>query len=198
MEDKLKPLSKSLINKIRNSQTRLKIEDYGKLLSIKDYTEREISEMYYGIYKEKKMLLTDDDLFINLNEIISSSCILENVSYYKKPTKENLKNNSHNIISNIRTFYIKDYFLISESEIEGLKKHKITKYLYKIGFLNKGRGKFSELFSIANDYQTLQYGIYPKDLFHPIKRYINGMFFNDDYAISEFKVVSDIKIESGN
>ena len=144
------------------------------------------------------MLLTDDDLFINLNEIVSSTCILENVSYYKKPNKEDLKTNSHNIISNIRTFYIKDYFLNSKNKIEGSKKHKITNYLHKVGFLNRGRGKFSNLYSIANDYQKLQYGIYPKDLFHPIKKYLNGMFFNDDYAISDFTVESEIALEKNH
>jgi len=198
--EKLKTIQKSRINKTRNfpSENGLAFEKYGKSKDFSDYTEREISEMILGIYKDSKNLLVDGDYFVDLNKVNATKCVLETVSYYKKPTLEDYKTNSHNSIANIRTFYVKNYFLITDEEINGIKEHKITRYLHKIGFLNQGRNQFRGLYSIANDYGTLLFGKYPKDLFHPIKRYINGLFFNDDYKISEFIFDSEIEIHTGN
>ncbi|WP_272151864.1 hypothetical protein [Tenacibaculum aiptasiae] len=196
--EKLKSIPKSRINKIRKSENNggLNFKELGKSENIEDYSDREITEMIYGIYKDSKHLLIDD-LFLDLNEVSSTLCILERVSYLKKPTLDDYKTNHHNRISNIRTFYIKNYFLITGNKINGQKKHNITRYLHKIGFLNQGRNEFRGLYSISNDYKTMLNGKYPKDLFHPIKRYINGLFFNNDYKISDFKVKSEIKIHTG-
>ena len=38
--------------------------------------------------------------------------------------------------------------------------------------------------------QSFKEGYFPKDLYHPIKRKINGLFFDDDYRINDFKVIS--------
>ena len=198
--EKLKTIPKSRINRIKNfpSDSGLAFQKFGKSKNIKDYTEREISEKILGIYKDTKNLLVDGDYFVDLTKVTATKCVLETVSYYKKPTLEDYKTNFHNSIANIRTFYIKNYFLITAEEIGGTKEHKITIYLNKIGFLNQGRNQYRGLFSIANDYGTLLFGKYPKDLFHPIKRYINGLFFNDDYKISDFVFESDIEIHTGN
>lgn len=194
--EKIKKIEKSKINKVYNrpDQSGLMYKLYGKSVNIDDYSEREINEMLLGIYRDTKHLLVDGDYFVNLENVIKSECILQDVSYYKKPTLKTFKDNSINIISNIRTFYVKDYYIITNQTVGGITKHKITKYLHKIGFLNSGRGKYRGLFSIANDYQTLQGGNYPKDLFHPIKRYINSLFFSDDYKISDFEVVTSLTI----
>jgi hypothetical protein len=198
--EKLKTIPKSRINKIRNSQTEsgLAFKKLGRSKNIIDYTEREITEMIFGIYKDTKNLLVDGDRFLDLTKVTSTKCVLENVTYYKNPTLDDYKTNYHNRINNIRTFYVKNYFLITEEEINGTKVHEITRYLYKIGFLNQGRNKFRGLYSIANNYKTLLFGKYPKDLFHPIKRYVNGLFFNNDYKVSEFTVESEIKIHTAN
>ena len=197
--EKLKTIQKSRINRVRNypSESGLPFEKYGKSENIKDYTEREIMEMIFGIYKDSKNLLVDGDYFVDLTKVTATKCVLETVTYFKKPTLDDYKTNYHNRIDNIRTFYIKDYFLITDEEIGGLKEHRITRYLHKIGFLNQGRNDFRGLYSIANDYRTLLFGKYPKDLFHPIKRYINGLFFNDDYKISDFIFESEIEIHTG-
>lgn len=197
--EKLKTIQKSRINRVRNfpSESGLPFEKYGKSENINDYTEREISEMILGIYKDSKNLWVDGDYFVNLTKVTATKCVLETVTYFKKPTLDDYKTNYHNRIDNIRTFYVKDYFLITEEEIGGLKEHRITRYLHKIGFLNQGRNDFRGLYSIANDYGTLLFGKYPKDLFHPIKRYINGLFFNDDYKISDFIIESEIEIHTG-
>lgn len=194
--EKIKKIEKSRIEKVYKNpdNSGLAYKSYGKYENIIDYSEREISEMILGIYRDKKYLLVDGDYFVNLENVIKSECILQDVSYYKKPTLKTFEDNSCNVIGNIRTFYVKDYYIITNEPIGGITKHKITKYLSKIGFLNSGRGKYNGLFSIANDYKTIQGGKYPKDLFHPIKRYINGLFFSDDYKISDFSVVTSINI----
>ncbi|UTW66571.1 hypothetical protein KFE94_00225 [bacterium SCSIO 12643] len=192
-------ISKTQINQIKNkpNESGLVFDKYGKSQNINDYSDREISEMALGIYKYSKNILVDGDYFVDLNKVINTKCQLEEVTYYKKPTLEDFKTNAHNSIGNIRTFYIKDYFLITEDEIFGLKEHRITKYLFKIGFLKNGRNKFRGLYSISNDYKTLILEKYPKDLFHPIKKYINGLFFLDEYYISNFVVESKINIHKG-
>ncbi|GAA5084576.1 hypothetical protein GCM10023210_04530 [Chryseobacterium ginsengisoli] len=193
--EKLKPIVKSRINKAYDhpENNGLLYKKYGKYENIKDYSEREIIEMLYGIYKTSKILIASDTI-INLNDVVESTCILADVSYIKKPTLEDYKVNSHNTIDNIRTFYIKDYFLITDDKNGKRQEHRITDFLRKIGFLRVGRGKHIGYYSISNSYKTLQGGLYPKDLFYPIKRYINGLFFSDDYKISKFSVDSPIKI----
>ena len=193
---KIKSIEKSRINKIYKypESSGLAFKIYGKSQNINDYSEMEINEMILGIYKTQKFLLVDGDYFVNLEDVIKTECILQDVSYIKKPTLETFENNSCNVISNIRTFYIKDYFLITKNPNGEIIKHKITKFFHKIGFLNSGRGKYRGLYSIANDYKTILNGKFPKDLFHPIKRYINGLFFNDEYKIDDFEVITQFKI----
>jgi len=194
--NEIKTLTKSKLDKIKNNpeSSGLAYKLYGRSKNILDYTDKEISEMAFGIYLHKKTLLVDGDYFICLNDVIKIECELHDVSYIQKPTLETWKDNSCNAISNIRTFYIKDYFLITNNNKDpNFNRHKITRYLTRIGFLRHGRGKFRGYFSISNDYKTIQNGLFPKDLYHPIKRYINGLFFYDDYKISDFEVVSSIK-----
>lgn len=198
--ENLKKIDKSYINKVRNAPNKsgLLFEKYGKSSNVNDYTDREITEMVYGLYTEKKMILVDGDYFIDLNDVTEVICELDQATYFKKPTREDYKTNNHNSISNIRTFYIRNYWLITNQDVHGIKKHKITRLLYKIGALRQGRNNFKKLYSISNDYvafQKFKQGLYPKDLYHPIKRFINGLFFQDDYKISNFKVDSDIKLE---
>jgi hypothetical protein len=198
--ENLKRIDKRYIDKVRNTPEKcgLVFEKYGKSTKIDDYTDTEITEMVYGIYKDKKMLLVDGDYFIDLNTVTEIVCDLDKATYYKKPTREDYGTNNYNSISNIRTFYIKNYWLITDKEIGGTKKHKITRLLCKIGALRQGRNNFRDNYSISNDYksfQTFKQGLYPKDLFHPIKRYINGLFFEDDYRLANFKVESRFKIE---
>lgn len=198
--EKLRTIPQSTINKIRRNpkESRLAYLEYGKFSDINKYSDREITELIYGIYKFQTILLTDGDYFLNLNDVIKSVCKLENVTYIQKPTKEDFKTNAHNSFRNIRTFYVSNYYLITEKEVCGTTEHKITAFLHKTGAINKGRNQFSNLFSCRNHYQTLQdfkNGLFLKDLYHPIKRYINGLFFNDDYRIGEFEVKSSFSIE---
>lgn len=148
----------------------------------------------------KKMFTTDGDYAINLNNVKSAYCTLENVTYIKKPTQDDYKTGRHNIVSNIRTFYIRNYFLITDQP-EGwdTTEHDITKYLLRAKALRKGTNNFRELYSIANDYVSMQKfdrGSYPKDLFYPIKQFINGEYFKDDYRIKDFYVKSNIDIKA--
>ncbi|MBL7813887.1 MAG: hypothetical protein JNL70_02690 [Saprospiraceae bacterium] len=198
---RIKSIPKSLINQVRSEPEKsgLQFRKFGKSYEIKDYSDSEIAEMIVGIYKEHKMLLTDNQYFIDLKEVKGFICVLKKVSYVKAQTEENIKEKLHNSIKNIRTFYIQDYFAITDKLIEGNKRHKITEYFYKVGAINKGRNENNNLFTTANDYQTLQVfeqGDYPKDLFHPIKQKINDLYFNDDYAISDFKVECDFVISN--
>lgn len=200
--EKIKELPKSIINKVRKNPDKsgLAFKKYGKSPNIQDYSDREITEMIHGIYKDFQIILVDGDYFIDLNDVIETICVLDDVTYYKKPTEKDFTNNAHNNIKNIRTFYVKDYILVTKNEVSKNTKHKITNLLHKIGEIRQGRGIHYNQFSYPNDYKTLQsfrQGYFPKDLYHPIKRYINGLFFNDDYRISDFKVESKIRFEVG-
>lgn len=197
--EKLKPIKKSRIDRIKYSPSKsgLAYKDYGRSENILDYSDREISEMIYGIYKDSKNLLVDDDYFVDLTKVTATKCILGTVTYFKKPNTNDYKTNNHNQIDNIRTFYIKDYFLITDQYIFGNKEHRITRYLHKIGCLKQGRNRFKDFYRVSPYHRTLLYGKYPKDLYHPIKRYINGLFFNDDYRIREFIFESELIIHSG-
>lgn len=201
--EQLRKIPQTRINKVRNSpqDSGLAFQQHGKYSDIKKYSDREITEMIYGIYTDTKMILVDGDYFIDLKDVTEIICVLDNATYIKKPTADNFKTNSHNSINNIRTYYIKDYFLVTKNEVAEQTRHKITNLLCKIGAIKQGRNEFIGLFSIPNDYQSLQtfkQGIFPKDLYHPIKRYINGLFFQDDYCIDNFKVESKFKIEKGS
>lgn len=201
--EQIRKIPQQVINKVRNSpQTSgLAFEKYGKHSDINKYSDREITEMLYGIYTDSKTILVDGDYFVNLNEVVEIVCVLDKATYYKRPTAEDFKTNAHNIIRNIRTFYVKDYFLVTSNPVAGQTRHKITNHLSKIGAIQPGRNEFSGLFSKRNHYQTLQHfkqGLFPKDLYHPIKRHINGQFFNDDYRLSDFKVETDFVVEKSN
>lgn len=198
--EQLKTIPQALINKVRKSpiDSGLAFQQHGKYSDIKNYSDREITEMIYGIYTDTKMILVDGDYFIDLKDVVEIICTLDNATYIKKPTNDNFETNSHNTINNIRTYYIKDYLLVTKNEVAGTTRHKISNLLCKIGVIKQGRNEFNGLFSISNDYQSFQsfkQGLFPKDLYHPIKRYINGLFFQDDYCIDNFKVEGKLKIE---
>ncbi len=202
MAENIKLLNNTKINDIRyhGKDKGLLYKEYGRFSDIKAYTDQEISEMYYGIYKDKGAIIVDGDYLVKLSDVSSICCELSKVTYYKKPSTSNYQTNIHNRISNIRTFYIKEYYLESENEIYNTRRHAITRLLYKLGAIKQGHNNFLGHYSITNDYKTVQSftrGYFPKDLYHPIKRYINGLFFNDDYRISDFRVESQIKIEKG-
>ena len=198
---KNKPITE--INKTRRNpnSSGIRFEEFGKSKNIFDYSEEEISEMLFGIYTHKRMLLVDGDYFIEMENVFQVICELANVTYEKKPNLEDLKTNNHNTINNIRTFYVKNYYLITKDKFGGKTKHKITIFLVKIGVIRNGRNQFRGLYSNRNAYKTIQsYNgkKYPKDLYHPIKFYINGLFFGDQYKIDNFIVESEIKIENTN
>ncbi len=191
------------INKIRQSPSTsgLAFLEYGKYAEINQYSDEEITEMLYGVYSSSKTIKVDDGYFLDLKSIKQTICVLARATYYRSPTSEDLKSNSHNTIRNIRTFYVKDFFLVSEIPVSGQTKHRITQHFSDIKVLRPGRNEFSGLFSIANSYKTLQrfeQGVFPKDLYYPIKRHINGQFFNDDHRIRDFKVESTLSIELGH
>lgn len=154
-----------------------------------DYSENELLEIINGIYRNKKKLLVGGDYFIDVDDITSAECDLDRVTYKKgELSSKDYNDGYHKKISNINTFHVKDYYVTTKSKYGGQHKHDITKILFKAGLLKKSRGKFPRYYSIKNDYETIQNGKYPKDLYHPIKRFINGFFFENDYKVSEFNV----------
>lgn len=145
--------------------------------------------------------MTVGDYFINLNNVTSAFCTLENVTYVKQPTQEDYKIGSHNTIYNIKTFYIKNYFLVTDKPEgwPGATEHDITKQLLKAGAFKKGAANFKQLYRIRNGYQLVQKfnrGAFPKDLFYPVKEFINRAFFQDEYKIDDFYVKSKIVIST--
>lgn len=148
----------------------------------------------------KEEFLTDGDYSINLNNVIAAYCILEKVTYIKKPTLKDYETGNHNVIKNIRSFYVSKYCLVTQSpEGWGETEHDITKYLFRAKGMKKGRHNFHGLYGISNDYAVLQQfqrGLYPKDLFHPIKHSINEALFDDSYKIKDFYVKGKFSIKS--
>ena len=74
---------------------------------------------------------------------------------------------------------------------EGKIEHGISRFLVNAGAITRGRGKFTHLFCVVNQTQEMQsfeQGMFPKDLFLPIKFDINRLFFGDQYRLSNFKV----------
>lgn len=140
--------------------------------------------------------MTDSGSIIDLRDVHQAICYLEDVAYLRNPDRTDLATNRHNSIKNIKTFYVKDYVLIMKDG----SKHKVTDYIFnKTSIITRGRGRYTGLYAIKNIYKSLQpfYNEYqPKDLFHAIKFYINGTYTHDDYFIDNFKVESNIRIQS--
>lgn len=158
-----------------------------------DYTEQELLEIINGIYKTKKKLLVGGDYFIDVNDIISAECELVKVTYKKgKLSSKDYQDGYDKKIRNVNTFHVSDYYVITKNPHSGNYKHDITKILSKYGFLKKSRGKFPRAFSIKNDFPSLVNDEYPRDLFHPIKKFINGFFFEDDHHITDFKITGNV------
>lgn len=141
-------------------------------------------------------LRVDSGAVIDLNNAVKAICYLADVSYIKNPDKSDLKTNAHNNIKNIRTFYVKSYYLVMNDG----EMHNITDLLYRTSnMMTQGHGEHTGLYSIKNAYRRLQSfkGVYqPKDLYHAIKIYVNAAYAQDDYFIDNFKVESNIKIQS--
>ena len=196
-----KPLKQNLINSIRYSQKPdgIFLEKFARTTNAAEYSDQEITEMYIGFFKDKKFLLTDSDEMINLDKVKSAYCILEEVTYVKKPNRKDYETNKHNHISNIRTFYIKNYFLVTEDKSEyGNNHHEITRRLLKAGAFQQSGANFRWNYKIPNRDQSLQkfkQGEYPTDLFYPIKYFINEYFFEDAYKVDDFHVETPFKIE---
>lgn len=173
----------------------LRYKEYGHSVSILDYSDEKITEMLLGVYTDTKHLLVDGDYFIDMKDVIRTGCILEDVSYKKKPAL-NVDGTKNYSINNIQYFYVKGYFLITKNEVNGREKHFINSYLLKTKAIRLSRGKHEGLYCIKNDYELLQVfkDVYlPKDLFHAIKYCINGTFWRDQYKISDFIVESETK-----
>lgn len=170
----------------------LKYKEYGKSENIKDYSEEEVSEMLKGVYSKSGYLLVDGDYFINVKDVIQAGCT------WKAVTSDVKLDLSQPIpINKIRTFYVKDYYLITRNDVNGTNKHFINSYLSKIKVIHSGRGQFRGLYSISRSYESVQsfgHGYVPKDLFHPIKFYFNGVFFGDQYRIDDFVVDSELQV----
>lgn len=172
----------------------LMYKEYGKSENIKDYSEEEVSEMLKGVYSKSGYLLVDGDYFINVNDVIQCGCTLKTIT-----SNTRLDLSKPIPIKKIRTFYVENYYLITRNSVNGNNKHFINSYLSKIRIINPGRGRFRGLYSLPNYYMCVQsfgHGYVPKDLFHPIKFYFNGVFWGDQYRISDFLVDTELKINT--
>lgn len=131
-------------------------------------------------------------IFINVNDVIQCGCTLKTIT-----SNTRLDLSKPIPIKKIRTFYVENYYLITRNSVNGNNKHFINSYLSKIRIINPGRGRFRGLYSLPNYYMCVQsfgHGYVPKDLFHPIKFYFNGVFWGDQYRISDFLVDTELKI----
>ncbi len=146
--------------------------------------------MFHGAYANFAKLKVDEKYFIDIKSAFKIICELEKVFLIDKHYSIS--------IENIRTFYIKDYYLITRDKFNGNTKHKILDFLVSCGHINKGRLKNKDLYSTQNSYKSYQYynGIKTsKDLFHPIKLGINDTFLSNQFAIDNFELQSNIIIQ---
>lgn len=192
---KFKKLDSNSLRNIRLSRSTcgISFDKYARSSNPQDFTDTELAEMYHGYYYDTKILLSDDDTFIDLSKVKSAYCILEDVTYVKKPNlSDDYLVRNFDRISNIRTFYIKGYFLVTnEPDDQGYNIREVTNRLMKAGAYSMGRNNFRGLYRLSNKYvamQKFEKGWFPKDLFYPIKHFINGPFFNDEYRIRDFYV----------
>ena len=160
---------------------------YRKNENIEKYDDNEIREMLIGIFKKEKHLMVDEQYFIPINNVIKVMCIVANTTLLKTNKEINEVDFKDNITL-IKTFFVKDFFLITSKKINDSYRHKITDYLYKMGGYNRARGKNSSFYNIPNDTKLL-YKNYPVDLYHPIKRYIGEIFYGDGQNVFDFEVV---------
>ena len=194
MEGYIKPVRTDLIRSVYEHPEKwlLKYKEYGKSDNIKDYSREEVTEMLYGAYPHKGYLLVDGDYFINVKDVIQAGCTLKDVTVDRK---SDLFHSTP--INRIRTLYVENYYLITNDCVNGVNKHSINSYLSKVKAIHHGRGRFHRLYSISNTYKSdlsFSNGDVPKDLFHPIKIYFNGVFFDDQYRVDNFSVDTDLKI----
>jgi hypothetical protein len=190
--EKIRTFQRHELNKIRKQSTDsgLEFEKFGRSSNIMDYSDRELNEMILGIYRDSKHLKVDEGYFIDVSNVQKVICVLKDISYSRRmklQPKEVIK------LQDIRNFYVTDYFLETIDKFENTVTHKITDYLRKVGGISLGKGKYNQLYSIPNDFKTFYNGI-PVDLFYPIQNYINGLFFDDDYYISNFELIASFSI----
>lgn len=160
-------------------------------------TDQEITEMSYGFFRDKKAILTGD-YFLDMNKVVGAYCTLHDVSYLKNPTRSDYETQNHKTIGNIRTFFFKDYFLVTDEPIYNQTSHRITKNLLSAGAIlqaNASHRSFNRIFNKNKTLQKFQRGHAPTDLFAPIKLYINDFFFADSYWISDFFLNTSIEIK---
>lgn len=194
-----KPQNQRVFRKYRAGNTRYDRSYYpkGKEHDPEMLTDQEITEMSYGFFKDKKAILTGD-YFIDMNKVVGAFCTLHDVSYFKTPTRLDYKTDNHCTIGNIRTFYLRDFILITEEPINNQIYHRITNNLLSAGAILKGNASHRDLSRVFNKNKTLQNfhrGYAPTDLFAPIKLYINDFFFEDSYKVDDFFIETSIQIK---
>lgn len=194
MIPKIQLINKSLINKIRDvgGKDILLFEISEKYDfesdSYEKYDDQEISLMYYGAYVDRKLLISDEGKIININKVKSIYCDIAEIKSIKNVDIDD-KFNIINILD-VKSFYINSY-IIEEIDWNGnIIQHNISRFLANIGAIKKDP-KSMKYYIIQNNSRELQQFnniLLPKDIFFPIKFYINGLFYNDHYYFSDFKI----------
>lgn len=194
-----KPQNQRVIDRYRAGRIRFDRSYYpnGKEHDPEMLTDQEIAEMSYGFFRDKKAMLTGD-YFLDMNKVVGAYCTLQDVSYIKPPTQSDYETHSHKIIDNIRTFFFKDYFLLTDELINGEISHRITNNLLSAGAIHKGNAShrgLNRVFNKNKSFQKYKAGYFPTDLFDPIKLYVNEFFFEDSYWINDFYLKTGIEIK---
>lgn len=160
-------------------------------------TEYNVEEIYNGVIYEHGFLRSDSGEWINLNHATATGCELVAVTLIRGNNPKQYATKELTFINNINKFYVRNYFV----EIKGPKdsttrRYGIMNYLKHVEYMRKGTGKYKGLFGIKNDYamvQSFKSGRVPKDVFAPVKFEVNGRFFEDEYKIRDFILLSKIK-----
>lgn len=185
-------IPRTLIDKIRtNPKGNGIVLEYISLKDFNNYTGREISEMYLGIYRQKKILKVDEGYFIEMKNVKRVVCDCIDIASSQKHIEIKTNEVDNSQIKDIKDFWIKDYYLITKTKYNGQTKHKITDLLCKLSGLKRGIHNGTSSLKINNQYDSLinlKPKPIPKSLFEPIRIYINRLFFKEDYYLKNFRL----------
>jgi hypothetical protein len=170
---------------------------FGKDENIGMYSDAEIKEMYVGIYRHKKVLITELNEILYLKKLLTITCELADVSYYKSNSGKLQLPENHYYLDNINTYKIKEYFATVASENGNTKEIKLAEYFRTLGLLNKNEKAEPNPYFIRNSSnKMLSFGKVdiPECLFDPIRIGINQTFYQNDSEIKNIILKSKLII----
>lgn len=157
------------------------------------FTHAEFWKIHLGLDLRRKEIDFREGYSIEFKDIIAWGCNLTGI----RPDSGKKQLPLKQFVDDIKTYYVSEYFLQTSKEVAGKKLHPIGELLFKIGLINKAKGKYEGQYLISSYYLSIQSfhsGIFPKDLFYPVKQLCGYLFNGDQYRVRDFWVKDELKI----